>query len=84
MDKVLVDVFCAATSKHYDFWLPKQMKVEQAGKKIAAEIAVYEKNNALFRSDSVFLYNVSYKKIANLAVTLAEADIKSGDTLLIM
>lgn len=85
MNKILVDVFCPATSTAYDFWIPKKMTVETATKKISEEICAHEGNELLFGDrQRVLLFSRKTERVLAAAGTLEECGVRGGDRLAIL
>ncbi|ALU13049.1 secretion system protein YukD [Eubacterium limosum] len=85
MNKILVEIICAATAKSYDFWIPKKMPVSLIIEKIVADICLFEVNDALFDDEKgIYLYSYEQGLFLNRAQTLLEAGVKAGDRLLII
>ena len=45
MNKVLVELYCAATIKKYDMWFPKSMKIREVINQLIEQIEDFENNN---------------------------------------
>ena len=57
MNKVLVELYCAATIKKYDMWFPKSMKIREVINQLIEQIEDFENNNELFQNtDNIMLY----------------------------
>ena len=56
MDKILIDVRCPATSKSYDFWVSKKLKIHDGKMKIIEAISGVEKCEAILDIKNLFLY----------------------------
>ena len=85
MDKVLVEVVCAATEKKYDFLLPGQMKAGTALKKIMEQIMLYEANAELFTQKAEYLLiEQDTEAVLNDDYTLEQAGITGGNTLILI
>lgn len=85
MDKILLEVDCPATSKKYDFWVSKQLKVGKAAEKILQEIRGYEKNELLFGTgEDTLLYQCRTRQVPPYQLTMEQAGIRSGDRLLVI
>lgn len=85
MDKVLVEIVCPATSKEYDFWISKKMKVKNAIEKIAADIMQYELNDKLFDLEKmVVLYFYEHRTLLNRELTMEQSGVCSGCRLMII
>lgn len=85
MDKVLVEVVCAATEKKYDFLLPGQMKAGTAMKKIMDQIMLYEANAELFTQKAEYLLiEQDTEEVLNDDYTLEQAGITGGNTLILI
>lgn len=85
MDKVLVEIISPATSRHYDFWISKKMRVGQTVQKIADEIRRFEGNGLLFSdTGDLGLYDAKTERALAGDDTMEQAGIRSGDVLLIL
>lgn len=85
MDKILIEVNCPATSKKYDFWVSKQLKVGKAVEKILQEIRSYEKNELLFgEEEDTLLYLYRTRQVPSYQVTVEQAGVRSGDRLVVI
>ncbi len=85
MDKVLVEMFCAATIKKYDFWIPKTMKIKDVIRKVIEEIETYESNGDLFeKNGDEMLVHYERRVILNLEYTVEESGIVNGQRLMIV
>ena len=85
MDKILLEIVCPATSKHYDFWISKQMKISVAKSKIISEIREYEKNEGLFGDESkVMLFCENEKVLQDENRTVEQSGVQSGDCLMLI
>lgn len=82
MKQMLINVFCPAASKSYDFWIPEKMKVEAAIALLCDDISAFENNAGLFAGrDSLLLYSYLEQKTLPREQTLAETGVKSGDRI---
>ena len=85
MDKILVEVYCGATDKTYDFLLPGLMKVKVARNKIMEQICAFEQNDNLFeKSSMILLADKDGREILNEDFTLEQAGISGGNRLIII
>ncbi|MEF9916844.1 MAG: hypothetical protein RR746_05720 [Lachnospiraceae bacterium] len=85
MDKVLVEVHCAAVSKSYDFWIPKKMRISKVIEKMVSDISQHELNNELFNYErQIFMYFYEQRIFLNPDQTVEEAGIVSGTRLMII
>jgi hypothetical protein len=85
MDKMLIEVFCVATSKSYDFWISKKMVLAKVKEKILEQIQAYEKNTELFQqAEQVFMMEDTQASILEEAWTVEEAGLHSGDKVVII
>ena len=86
MDAYLLEVYCPANDKRYEFWLSKRMLILEATMRIAEEIKAFEQNNALFSLDhhTPNLYCREQQSLLAPQLTLQQARIESGLTLLII
>ncbi|MCI8441757.1 MAG: hypothetical protein HFG27_04405 [Provencibacterium sp.] len=85
MDKLLLEVICPVTNRHYDIFIPKKMRVGQAIQKIADEISAFESAQDLFASrEELMLCSYEQKGILNPAIQMIEAGIQSGDRLMLL
>lgn len=84
MDKVLIEIICAATEKKYDFLLPTQMSVKMALNKIMDQIMIFEENNELFIEKEYILIEKENKDVLNESFTLEQAGISGGNCLILI
>jgi hypothetical protein len=85
MEEVLVDVYCPATAKSYEFLVPKTMNAKNCLKGMAEGIMGFESNSELFDlEEDVFLYDYDSRSVVNEGHTITEAGIKSGAKLMIL
>jgi len=85
MNRILIEIICAATSKNYDFWIPSKMNILQVIDRIATEITQFELNETLLgKKDDLVLYSYEQSVFLNDEQTMSEAGIKSGDRLLLI
>ena len=85
MDKILLEIVCPATSKHYDFWISKKMKIGVAKNKIISEIREYEKNESLFETENkVMLFCENEKVLQDENRTVEQSGVQSGDCLMLI
>lgn len=85
MDKVLIEIVCAATEKTYDFLLPQQMKVKTALRKIMEQIMIFEENGELFSEEKEYLLvEKERQEVLNEEFTLEQAGISGGNRLILI
>ena len=87
MNNILVEVYCAATLKSYDFWLPSNGIIKNIIEKLMDEIALYENNIQLFSeesSKSMILYHSNLKVVLNMQYTVVESGVMNGDKLILI
>jgi uncharacterized ubiquitin-like protein YukD len=85
MEELLVEVVCPATSKNYDFWIPKKMTVKNIIKKVTEDIMALEMNENLFDlSKEVLLFHYESRKVLSDEYTAIEAGIVTGNMLMIL
>lgn len=85
MDKVLVEIVCPATSKQYDFWISKKMKVNSVIEKVAVDIMQFELNNSLFDLQKmIVLYFYENRTLLCPERTIEESGVSSGCRLMII
>jgi len=85
LDKILLEISCPSTSKRYDFWVSKKMKLCDAKNKIITEIREYEKNEILFQDEGKVTFFCSNEKmLEDENQTVESAGIKSGDCLMLI
>lgn len=85
MDKILLEVFCVATSKSYDFWISKKMEIVKVKEKIIQQITLFEKNEELFSEDNdVFLMGGTDADVFEETWTVEEVGLHSGDKIVII
>lgn len=87
MNDVLVEVYCEATLKGYEFWIPRTALIKDVIQKIAEEIMIYESNDGLFQGEQLgllVLMNQRTGVLMNRDYTVTESGIKSGDRLILV
>lgn len=85
MDKILIEVFCVATSRNYDFWISKKMNVAKAKEKIIEQISSYEENEDMFLdAEEIFMMNSPGAEILEESWSIEEVGLHSGDRLVII
>lgn len=85
MNRVLIELFCAATIKKYDFWLPKSMLIKDVIKRLTEDIEDYENVEELFGNvDDIMLYLDDRKVILNKEYTVEQSGIVSGQMLMMV
>lgn len=85
MDKILIEVVCPATSKHYDFWISRKLSIGKAKEKLMQEIQSFEKSENIFcDGENTFLYLCENGRILALQQTLEQAGITSGSCLMLV
>lgn len=84
MTKLLLEVVCPATGKHYDFWISKKLRISEVIQKLIYEISYKENNPGLFGDvESIVLFSTKYG-VLDLRFTLSAAGICSGDTVVLI
>lgn len=85
MNKILVEIECAANGKKYDFLLPAAMTVGAARRKIVSEINEFENSRILFPDEeNCYLAEKDHQEILNDKFTLAQAGVQGGNRLIIL
>lgn len=84
MTRMLVEINCPSTGRHYDFWLSKNLTVDTAIEKLSFEIQHFENNPALFSNTRDLILFKAPKSILDRKTTLLNAGVKSGDTLILI
>lgn len=85
MDKVLVEIYCAASGKNYEFLLPGKMKVKTAIKKLMEQIICAEENEDLFPNpQNCLLADRDSREILNDSFTLEQAGVIGGNRLILV
>lgn len=85
MNKVLIELYCAATIKKYDMWLPKAMKIQEAIQQIIEEIRVFENNDELFMDElNLLLYLFERQTVLNPEYTVEQAGVLSGQRIMLV
>ena len=85
MNKVLVELHCAATSKKYDMWFPKSMKIGEVIMQLIEQIEDYENNNELFQNpDNIMLYLYERQDVLNRDYTVEQCGIVSGQRIMMV
>ena len=81
MNKVLVELYCAATIKKYDMWFPKSMKIRE----VINQIEDFENNNELFQNtDNIMLYLYERQDVLNRDYTVEQCGIVSGQRIMMV
>ena len=84
MNKLLLEVICPSTGKHYDFWISKKLHISEVIVKLAREISSKEGNPDLFADiDSIILLSTKFGAL-DLKFTVAASGLCSGDTVLLI
>ncbi|MGN0553928.1 MAG: hypothetical protein ACI4I1_11110 [Oscillospiraceae bacterium] len=83
MDKILVEIKCAATSNSYEFKISKKLSAGEGIKKILNEIRLFESNEKLFEH-GVSLISARTGSVLNPEMSFAENGITGGDILMII
>ena len=87
MNDVLVEIYCVATIKKYEFWLPKKGMIRDVIDKLEEEIMLFENNESIFTEESkenVVLVVYSTGDILNKEYTVTQSGIMSGDRLILV
>lgn len=85
MDKLLLDVICPATSRHYDFWVSKKLHIGTAKERIISEIKEYEDlPPSIWEGRDLFLYWYRHGKRLDEKSTFEHAGVKSGDRIMLI
>lgn len=85
MNQILIEVFCAATIKKYDFWISKKLSIREITQILIEEIQEYEDNSRLFDSeDQVLLYLADRGVILNRDYTAEQAGLVSGQRIMMV
>ena len=85
MNRVLIELFCAATIKKYDFWILKSMLIKDVIKRLTEDIEDYENVEELFGNvDDIMLYLDDRKVILNKEYTVEQSGIVSGQMLMMV
>ncbi|MBP3620553.1 MAG: hypothetical protein J6J16_02190 [Lachnospiraceae bacterium] len=84
MDKILIDVKCPATSKSYDFWVSKKLKIHDGKMKMIEAISGSEKCEDILDVNNLFLYTENENGLIDEYQTFEHAGIKSGDTIMLI
>ena len=84
MTKILVEIVCPSTGRHYDFWLAKKLTVDSAIEKLAFEIQHCENNTSLFNNTRDLILFKAPCYILDRKTSLLQLGIKSGDTLVLI
>ncbi|MBQ9233428.1 MAG: hypothetical protein IJ167_05260 [Lachnospiraceae bacterium] len=85
MNKVLIELFCAATIKKYDFWFPKSMLIKDVIHRIIEDIEDYENVESLFGDEeNIMLYLDERGVILNRDYTVEQSGITSGQRIMMV
>ena len=85
MNKVLVELYCAATIKKYDMWFPKSMKIREVINQLIEQIEDFENNNELFQNtDKIMLYLSESRDVLNRDYTVEQCGIVSGQRIMMV
>lgn len=85
MNKVLVELYCAATIKKYDMWFPKSVLIREVIQQVMEEIQAYENNSELFPDESsVMLYLYDRQTVLNVDYTVQQSGIVSGQRIMMV
>lgn len=85
MDRLLVEIVCAATIKKYDFWIPKRMKIQEVIARLMEEIEAFEGNTELFeRHGNEMLIHYERQLALNPDYTMEQSGIVNGQRLMLI
>ena len=85
MNDYLINIYCPSTSKSYDFWIPKTMKVHDCIEQVCDAICEFENNQYIFKNrKALLLCSYLEKSALNASLTLDLAGVRSGDRLAIV
>lgn len=84
MYKILLEVICPATGKHYDFWISKKLRISEVIVKLVSEISAKEANPELFADiDTIILLSTKFGAL-DLKLSIGATGLCSGDTVLLL
>lgn len=84
MNKLLLEVVCPATGKHYDFWIAKKLRISEVIVKLCYEISHKENNPTLFGDTDTIILLSTKTGALDLRFTLSAAGVCSGDTVILV
>ena len=85
MTDYLINIYCPSTSKSYDFWIPKTMKISDCIDQLCDSICEFENNQNIFKDrNALFLCSYLEKSVLTSGLTLDAAGVRSGDRLAIV
>lgn len=83
MNKILVDVYCPITGKHYDMYLPTTLLFLEA-KVLMASIIEKQANHQFFKENQIVLCDYQTGKLIADNVTIQETKLKHGTQFILM
>lgn len=83
MGKTLFDVLLPATGKHYDFWVPSDMPMQQVAQLVSEAMQVAEPAFYRSSSDAALMYAVT-GEIQNPAASPEEIGFTDGDRFVLV
>lgn len=86
VDRFLLEVYCPADAKLYEFWVSKNMSVCEATANIASEIEEFEQNSELFDmgGEGARLYCMDDGRVLPCGGSMLQCGIQSGNRLMIV
>ena len=85
MKELLINFYCPATSKSYDFWVPKTMQVTNVIEQICSAVCEYENQDNIFpKLDTLVLYSYLNRATLPANYSLEQVGVRSGDKLALM
>ena len=81
--KTLFDVLLPATGKHYDFWIPDDMCMQQAAQLVSQAMGVAEPDFYFPSKDAALLFSET-GEIQDPRVTVAEIGFIDGDCFVLI
>ncbi|MBM6783970.1 hypothetical protein H6A08_06305 [Enorma massiliensis] len=83
MAKVMFDVLLPSTGRHYDFWVPEDMPMQQVSQLVAEAMQVAEPDYYEAAPDAALMY-VPTGEIQEPSATAAEIGFTDGDAFVLV
>lgn len=85
MKELLINFYCPATSKYYDFWVPRAMLIVNVMEQVCDAICEYESQDNIFpKQDALVLYSYLNGETLPVNYSLEQVGVRSGDKLALM
>lgn len=84
MNNFLIDIWCPATSKTYEFQIPAKIKIGDMIEMAAEEIRIYDSNENIFKDTDNLIVMLDDNIPLSRDETAEQAGIKSGSTIMLL